>query len=100
MKDGSYEYKTEINDHLSLKLIVRNGEVIEKYYVEKVKNYIFEKKEKYLPTFGDKVFLLDNQIPDNGKIKYSNNKYFYIENYKKNERKKPKSFCSVGQNVI
>lgn len=80
--DGSYVYKFDFfkEKMLTHKLIVKDGKVIEKCYLEQNENFIFEKKGKDLPVKGDKVFLLDNQVPENGKVKYSKFKSFYIEN--------------------
>lgn len=80
--DGSYVYKFDFfkEKMLTHKLIVKDGKVIEKCYLEQNENFIFEKKGKDLPVKGDKVFLLDNQVPENGKVKYSKFKSFFIEN--------------------
>jgi len=80
--DGIYHYNSHyINDKFQTqKLLVKDGLVIENYYLEKNEKFIFEKKSKNLPQKGDKVFLLDNQIPENGKVKYYKNLSFYIEN--------------------
>lgn len=73
--DGIYVYKA-----LTHKLIIRNGEIIERFYLEKVNDFIFEKKYDSEPTIGDKVYLLNGGKIKDGKLKYSFFKSFNIKN--------------------
>ncbi len=74
-RDGTYVYKS-----LSHKLIVRNGEIQSRYYLELFKEYIFEKINNSEPTVGDKVYNKNWTRVPNGKIRYSLFSHFVIEN--------------------
>lgn len=74
-KDGSYIYKS-----LTHKLVVKDGQVIERFYLEKIDNYIFEKKTMSEPTVGDKVYTSDWVLVANGKCKYSLFKSYIVKN--------------------
>lgn len=73
--DGTYIYKT-----LSHKLIVKNGEIVKRYYLEKVKNLIFQKINAFEPTVGDKVYSLNWTEVPNGKYRYSLFKSYIVNN--------------------
>jgi hypothetical protein len=73
--DKTYIYKT-----LSHKLIIKNGVITERYFLEKVANYLFEKKYESEPTIGDKMCLINGENVVDGKYKYSFFKSYYIEN--------------------
>jgi hypothetical protein len=75
--DGIYTYKA-----LTHKLIVQDGKIIKRFYLEPFKEYIFEKINECEPCIGDKVYLLNGGNSINGKLKYSLFKSFYIENGK------------------
>ena len=75
VRDGTYVYKS-----LSHKLIVRNGEIQSRYYLELFKEYIFEKINNSEPTVGDKVYNKNWTRVPNGKIRYSLFSHFVIEN--------------------
>lgn len=64
--DGIYIYKA-----LNFKLIIKNGKIEKRFYLENFKNYIFEKSNSYAPTIGDKVYNLNWTKVQNGKIQYS-----------------------------
>jgi hypothetical protein len=64
--DGIYIYKA-----INFKLIIKNGKIEKRFYLEKFKNYIFEKSNSYAPTTGDKVYNLNWTKAQNGKIQYS-----------------------------
>lgn len=73
--DGTYVYKS-----LSHKLIIRNGEIHERYYLEPFKDFIFEKINNSEPTVGDKVYNKNwTKIPE-GKIRYSLFRHLLIKN--------------------
>ncbi len=73
--DGTYIYKS-----LSHKIIVKNGEIHSRYYLESFKDYVFEKINSSEPTVGDKVFNKNWTKVSDGKIRYSLFKHFLIEN--------------------
>jgi hypothetical protein len=75
--DGIYILKS-----LSHKLIVKNGEIRERYYLEPFKDYIFEKVNNLEPTIGDKVYNNNWTKVSDGKIRYSLFRHFLIENGK------------------
>lgn len=76
-KDGIYIYKS-----LYLKLIVKEGEIVERYYLEKVKDYIFEKGNNSEPKAGDKIYSLDWNLLLNGEYRYSLFKHYIVVNGK------------------
>jgi hypothetical protein len=73
--DGIYILKS-----LSHKLIVKNGEILERFYLEIFNNYIFEKVNALKITIGDKVYNLDWTKASDGKIRYSLFRHLFIEN--------------------
>jgi hypothetical protein len=73
--DGTYIYKS-----LSHKLIVKNGEINDRYYLEPFKDYIFEKINNLEPTVGDRVYNANWTKVSDGKIRYSLFKHFLIDN--------------------
>jgi hypothetical protein len=76
-RDGIYVYKS-----LSHKLIVKNGEIQERYYLELFKDFIFEKVNNSEPTIGDKVFNKNWTKTPDSKIRYSLFRNFLIEDGK------------------
>ncbi len=75
--DGIYIYKS-----LSYKLKIKNGVIVERYYLEKEKDLIFEKVNNSEPSIGDKVYSLNWLPVSNGKYRYSLFKSFIVENGK------------------
>ena len=73
--DGIYIYKS-----LSHKLIVKDGEIYERFYLEPYKDYIFEKVNNSEPTIGDKVYNTNWTKVSDGKIRYSLFRHILIEN--------------------
>jgi hypothetical protein len=77
-KDGVYVYKS-----LTHKLVIKDGEIIQRFFLEKVKDVIYEKQDAnphFDPKIGDKVYLLDwSPVPD-GKYKFAFLKYYHIKN--------------------
>jgi hypothetical protein len=74
-RDGTYVYKS-----LSHKLIIKNGEIRERYYIEPFKDFIFEKINNSEPAVGDKVYDKNwIKVPDN-KIRYSLFRHVLIKN--------------------
>lgn len=74
-RDGIYIYKS-----LSHKLIIMNGEIHKRYYLEPFKDFIFEKINNSEPTVGDKVYYKNwIKVPDS-KLRYSLFRKFLIEN--------------------
>lgn len=73
--DGTYIYKSYTH-----KLIVENGIIVERYFLEKINDYFFEKQFKTEPTIGDKIFKLNGEKINDGKYKYSFLKSYYTEN--------------------
>jgi hypothetical protein len=73
--DGVYIYKS-----LTHKLIVQDGEIIQRYYLEKYKNYIIEKADYNMVSVGDKVYSLDWEPIMDGKIRLSLFDYHIIKN--------------------
>jgi hypothetical protein len=73
--DGIYILKS-----LSHKLIIKDGEIHERFYLEPFKDYIFEKKNNSEPSVGDKVYKSNWTKVSDGKIRYSLFKHFLIEN--------------------
>jgi hypothetical protein len=77
-KDGVYIYKS-----LTHKLIIKDGEIIQRFFLEKVKDVIFEKQSEnphFDPVKGDKVYSLDwSPVPD-GKYKFAFLKYYHVKN--------------------
>lgn len=69
--DGTYIYKS-----LSHKIIVKNGEIHSRYYLESFKDYVFEKINSSEPTVGDKVFNKNWTKVSDGKIRYSLFRHF------------------------
>ena len=74
-RDGSYVYKS-----LSHKLIVKNGEIHDRYYLEPFKDFVFEKVNASKPTVGDKVYHKNWTKVTDSKIRYSLFRHFIIEN--------------------
>lgn len=74
-RDGTYIYKS-----LSHKLIVRDGQIHDRYFLELFKEYIFEKINNSEPTLGDKVYNKNWTRVIDGKIRYSFFRHFLIEN--------------------
>lgn len=64
--NGIYIYKT-----LNYKLIVVDGIIKERFFIEIKDNYFIEKKDEGKPQKGDKVYTSDWQLVLNGEIKYS-----------------------------
>ncbi len=75
--DGIYIYKS-----FSHKLIVKNGIITERFYLEKSKEYIFEKVNNWEITKGDKIYTLEWVQLMNGKYRYSIFKHYIVENGK------------------
>jgi hypothetical protein len=73
--DKSYLYKS-----FTHKLIVENGKIIERYFIEKVNDYLFEKRNDSDPAIGDKIYTLNGEKVKDGKYKYSLFKSYYTEN--------------------
>lgn len=64
--DGIYIYKS-----FFIKLIVKNGIIVERFYLEKYKDFIYEKAKNRDLSFGDKIYNLNwEKVPD-GKYRYS-----------------------------
>lgn len=76
-RDGTYIYKS-----LSHKLIVKNGEIHDRYFLEPFKDFIFEKINDSEPTVGDKVYNKNWTNDTDSKIRYSLFRRFLIENGK------------------
>jgi curved DNA-binding protein CbpA len=74
-RDGIYIYKS-----LTHKLKIRNGVIIERFFLEKNKDFIFEKVNNAEPSIGDKVYTLNWTIVPNGKYRYSLFKRYIVEN--------------------
>jgi hypothetical protein len=66
--DNSYIY---LHNEIEYKLIVENGKIIERYYLEKYRNYIFEKKSNGIPEIGDKIFKSNGELVEDGMHSYS-----------------------------
>jgi hypothetical protein len=66
--DNTYIY---LHNEVKYKLIVVNGEIVERYYLEKYKNYIFEKKSNGIPEIGDKIFKSNGELVEDGMHNYS-----------------------------
>lgn len=75
--DGIYIYKS-----LSHKLRVKNGVIVERYFLEKERDLIFEKANNSEPTIGDKVYFSNWNLVPNGKYRYSIFKSYMVENGK------------------
>jgi hypothetical protein len=73
--DNIYIYKA-----LTHKLIVKNGIISDRYFLEKVNDFLYEKKYDSEPTIGDKISSVNGQKVNDGKYKYSFFKSFYVEN--------------------
>lgn len=74
-KDGTFIYKS-----LTHKLIVIDGEIRERYFLEPFKEFIFEKFKNSEPSIGDKVYDKNWTKISDCKIRYSIFKHFIIEN--------------------
>jgi hypothetical protein len=74
-RDGAYIYKS-----LSHKLIVKNGEIHFRYFLEPFKDFVFEKINHAEPTVGDKVYNKNWTKVTDSKIRYSLFRHFLIEN--------------------
>lgn len=77
VSDGVYVYKS-----ISHKLIVKNGEISERFYLEKINGYIFEKRNDSDPIIGDKIYSLDWTEFVDGKFRYSLFKNYIVKNGK------------------
>jgi hypothetical protein len=75
--DGVYIYKS-----LTHKLIVRQGAIVERFFLETVNDLIFEKIYDSEPVKGDRIYNLNWEIVPNGKYKYSFFKSFIVSNGK------------------
>jgi hypothetical protein len=64
--DKSYIYKS-----FTHKLVVENGKIIERYFLEKVNDYFFEKRKDLHPEIGDRIYTLKGKKVKDGKYKYS-----------------------------
>jgi len=73
--DGIYVYKS--NTH---KLILKGGAIVERYFIEQVKEYVIEKSEEDTIAIGDKVYLKNGAKIKDGKYKYSFFKSIIVEN--------------------
>lgn len=73
--DKSYLYKSYTH-----KLIVEDGKIIKRYFIEKVNDYLFEKRNDSDPAIGDKIYTLRGEKVKDGKYKYSLFKSYYTEN--------------------
>lgn len=73
-EDGAYIFKP-----LTYKIIVKNGEIKELYYLEKIKNMILEKKSSEKLSIGDKVYLSDWRIAPNEKYKIGLMNFILVE---------------------
>jgi hypothetical protein len=61
--DGIYNYAIHNQYHYSgIKLLIENGKIKERYFIERVKNIVLEKTKEYTAQKGNKVFL-DTGIP-------------------------------------
>lgn len=60
--NGVYNYKDWTH-----KLIVEDGKIIERYFIEKVKGLVIEKSDEHSAKKGDKVFLDNGEKAPNGK---------------------------------
>lgn len=74
-RDGIYIYKA-----FTHKLIVKNGIIIERYFLDKINGYLFEKKYDSEPIIGDKICLLNGEKVKDGKYKYSFFTSYFTEN--------------------
>ena len=75
--DGVYIYKS-----FTHKLRIKNGIIIERFYLEKKGDYIFEKVNKSEPAIGDKVYTINWKSVPNGNYRYSFFKSYIVENGK------------------
>lgn len=78
--DNTYIYKTKTH-----KIIVKNGKIIERYFLETFNDYLFEKKFGFEPQIGDKIYKLNvakvkYEKVNDGKFKYSFFKSYFTEN--------------------
>jgi hypothetical protein len=73
--DNIYIYKLYTH-----KLIIKNGIIIERFYLEKLNDLLFEKKHEHNPIIGDKIIHLNGSKVNDGKYKYSFFKSYYTEN--------------------
>ena len=74
--NNSYTY---IHNYTTHKLVVENGIVTERYYLEKVGDYVYEKKNfSGAPIVGDKIYKLNGEKVVDGKYRYSILFKFYI----------------------
>ena len=72
--------KTYIYKSFTHKLVVANGKIIERYFLEKVNDYLFEKRNNSDPEIGDKIYTLNGEKVKDGKYKYSFLKSYFTEN--------------------
>lgn len=72
--DGIYIYKS-----LTHRLRVKGGVILERFYLEKGKNIIFEKVDNGDPKIGDNVYALNWRRVPNGKYRYSIFKSYIVE---------------------
>lgn len=82
-QDGIYILK-----NLTMKIVVENKKIKERYFIEKIKGIIIEKLEEHSLQVGDKVFLESGEMAPNGvysmgfmasKIKVENGKFIRYE---------------------
>jgi hypothetical protein len=77
-EDGIYIYKS-----LTHKLIVKDGIISQRFFLEKVNDIIYEKQGEdpnFEPKLGDKVYFTDWTPVLDGKYNYTEQKYYYVEN--------------------
>jgi hypothetical protein len=68
--NGIYIYNTiALNKHLTHKLIIENGKIKERYFIEKRKGLIIEMIDENVFTIDDKVFLENGEKAPNGKYR-------------------------------
>lgn len=73
--DGIYIYQS-----LTHKLVIKNGEIVQRYFLEVKDKIIYEKKNENNPSIGDKVYdLAWNKVKD-GKYKYSFIVWYNVKN--------------------
>lgn len=72
--DNIYVYKSH-----SHKLVVKNGIITERYFLEQVQDFLFEKKYDSEPIIGDKISHASGKKVDDGKYKYSFFKSYYTK---------------------
>jgi curved DNA-binding protein CbpA len=73
--DGVYIYAS-----LTHKLIVKNGEIVQHYFLEVKDNIIYETIKDSIPNVGDKVYDLNWNKAKDGKYKYSFWTWYNVKN--------------------